>query len=172
MSDGIEVRPEDAMQVAQKALQKVNELEGDLEDLRDQHDQSTEDLAAVKLRISEINEDREYQDLNFNEKVGLVREHAFRKASRGHGRTTLDYKDILWAVFDGEPGNNHCYKMMRKAAGEDEEDQKDMNSGKVGFVFRDPANENKHLAVDAELAKRSAEFYSRNKTESGEAASE
>jgi DNA-binding protein H-NS len=172
MSDGIEVRPEDAMQVAQKALQKVNELEEDLDQLRQQHEHATEDLAALKLRVSEINEDRDYDDLSIDEKVGLVREHAFEKASRGHGRANLDYNDIKWAVFDGEPGNNHCYKLMRRAAGEEEEEQKDMNAGAVGFIVRNPANENQHLAVDAELAKRSAEFYSRNKTDSGEVASE
>jgi DNA-binding protein H-NS len=172
MTDGIEVRPEDAMQVAQKALQKVNDLEEEIEELRDQHEQATEDLTALKLRVSEIDEDRDYEELSFDDKVGLVRQHAFRKASRGHGRANLDYNDIQWAVFDGEPGNNHCYKLMKRAAGKDEEEQQDLNSGKIGFVFRDPANENKHLAVDADLAKRNAEFYSRNKTESGEVASE
>lgn len=167
MSDQPSVRPEDAVQIAQRALAKVNDLERELDDLRDDHDDVVEDLTALKLRIQELDEDRDYESLTLDEKIGKVREHAFQKAVDGHGRTTLDYDDVMWEVFNGEPGTKHCYKLMRLAAGDTEEEQSDIDDGAVGFAHRDPDDGNQHLAVDADRAKRSVAFFPENKT-SGE----
>jgi hypothetical protein len=81
----------------------------------------------------------------------MVREHAYRKAQSAGGMAKLDYDDIMWSVFDGEPGTKHCYKLMRKAA------------GVPGFEHRDPSDGNKHLAVNADRAKRSTAFSPRTK---------
>jgi len=156
-----DVRPEDAVQIAQRALAKVNELERDLEDLRDEHEDAVENLAALQLRVSEQDEDRDYESLTLDEKIGMVREHGFQKAADGHGKTTLTYHDIMWEVFDGQPGNNHCYKLIRLAAGLD--DGCETGSEISGFTARDPDDGTYHLAVDAESAKQSRAFYSRNK---------
>ena len=168
MSDGNEppaVRPEDAVQVAQRALAKVGDLEDDLAELQADHERVAEDLTAVELRLSEIDEDRNYASLTLDEKIGKVREHAFNKARNGRGKATIDYDDVMWGVFDGEPGPNHCYKLLRLAAGlTDAEDGNRPTGGEIlGFRCRDPSDGNYHLAVDAERAKRGAAFYPGNK---------
>lgn len=147
MSDVPDVRPEDALQVAQRALAKANELE----EIEQRVADLEEELTAVKLRVSEFDEDRPYDQLTRDDKIGKVREHAFKKAAQGHGKATLDYDDIKWEVFDGEPSPAHCYDLMKWAA------------QARGFDHRDPANGNEHLAVDAEEAKRGAAFYSAKK---------
>jgi len=98
----------------------------------------------------------------------MVREHAFRKATDGHGRTTLDYDDVMWEVFDGEPGTKHCYKLLRLAAGGDEDDRDSIHDGVPGFVIRDPDDGNFHLAVDADLAKQGVAFFPENKATTSE----
>jgi hypothetical protein len=83
----------------------------------------------------------------------MVREHAFQKASRGSGVAALDYDDIMWEVFDGEPSADHCYTLMKLAA--------DVR----GFEVKTPASGNRSLTVDAKEAKRGAVFSSANKTD-------
>ncbi|QLH78696.1 hypothetical protein HZS55_15980 [Halosimplex rubrum] len=168
MSDGVDVTAEDAIQVAQRALAKVGEQETRIDELEADLDDAVEDLTALKLRVSEEDADREYDSLTLDEKIGRVREHGFERASDGHGRTRLTYDDIMWEVFDGEPGANHCYKLMRRAAGETEAEQEDMEDGTPGFAVRDPDGSTRHLAVNADRAKRGAAFFPRNKTTSGE----
>lgn len=165
MSDDIDVRPEDALQVAQRALAKVNEMEDDYEQ---RIGKLEEELMEVQLRLSEIDEDRPYESLSLDEKVGMVREHGYTKARDGHGRAQLYYDDIMWSVFDGQPGNSHCYKLIRLAAGlteTDDHDGRPTGSEFPGFKARDPDSDNYHLAVDAQKAKKSAAFSSQNKTD-------
>jgi len=159
---GPDVTAEDALHIAQQALQKANEVD----DVQQEIDDLRERVVSLELRLSELDDDTEYQSLTLEQKVGMVRQHGFTKASNGHGRATLDYSDIEWEVFDGEPGTNHCYKLIRLAAG--------LNGAKTGseyagFTARDPEGDNYHLAIDADRAKQNAEFYSRNKTETARA---
>lgn len=163
-TDQPDVRPEDAIQVAQRALQKVNELEGDLEAHQDETDKLRERLVELELRLSEIDDNRDYESLTLDEKIGMVREYAYQKARDGHGKTTLDYDDIMWSVFDGEPGAKHCYKLIRRAAGLC--DDRRTGSEVPGFRARDPDGDAYHLAVDAEQAQRGAAFFPENKTSS------
>lgn len=159
-----DVRPEDALQVAQRALAKVNDLEDELAETDDRLDDLEEKLTAATLRLSEIDDERAYQERTLDEKIGMVREHAFERAANGHGRATLDYDDIMWEVFDGEPSPSHCYKLLRLAAGLTDSDSDRPTGGDIpGFSCRDPDNGNYHLAVDASEAKRGAAFYSENK---------
>jgi len=161
-----DITPEDALQVAQRALEKVLTLEGEIEDLQAKHAEAEEELTALRLRLQEQDEDRPYESLTLDEKVGMVREHGYRKALNGHGKTTLDYDDIMWEVFSGKPGTKHCYKLIRLAAGvTGGEDAKRPTGGEVpGFRARDPAGDNFHLAVDAEAAQQGAAFFPENKT--------
>ncbi|MFW5935354.1 MAG: hypothetical protein ACOCQL_05845 [Halolamina sp.] len=158
---------DDVLQVAQRALAKVSDLEGDLDELREQREDDVEELTALKLRMKEHDEETPYDQLTLDDKIGMVREHAFRKAADGHGRATLDYDDVMWSVFDGEPGTKHCYKLLRLAAGSDEEERESLHDGVPGFVVRDPDDGNFHLAVDADLAKQGVAFFPENKTPSG-----
>lgn len=144
-----EVTPRDAVEIAQRALAKANrvdELEEELDVLEDR-------LAAQELRYSEVEEARDYDPNDTDGNVGRVREHAFRKATRGRGGAMLDYDDVMWEVFDGQPSADYCYKLMR-LAGEAR-----------GFEYKKHATP-KHLVVDAAEAKRGAAFSSANKTSS------
>ena len=162
-------RVEDALQIAQRALAKANDLEGDIEDQRQEIAELREDLTATQLRLSEMDEDRDYASLTLDEKIGMVREHAFEKALAKGGKTTLDYDDIMWHVFEGEPGTKHCYKLMRLAAGTGDDAQGDIREGAIGFVVRDPDNDARHLAVNADLAQQNVALFPENKaaTEGG-----
>ena len=157
------VTPEDALQVAQRALAKVNELESDLEDLRADHDEAIEELTALRLRTSEYEEERSYRQLDTDTKVGMVREHAFERALDQGGKTKIEYKDVKWGVFDGGPGASHCYTLLRKAAGDGDDERRDIRRGVAGFQFRDPDSGNIHLAVDADLAKRESSLFAQKK---------
>jgi hypothetical protein len=143
-----DVSARDALEIAQNALQQANDA--------DQHDeiQALQDrVTALELRTSEWADDREYSSLTLDEKVGLVREHAFNKATDGTGRATLDYDDVMWEVFDGRPGTKHCYKLLRLAA------------QARGFEYTE-ASSPTQLRVDATEARRGAAFFPENKTAS------
>jgi len=148
---------DDAIQVAQRALSRVIELE----EVADRVDDLEDEVAALSFRLSEMDEERPYSARSLDEKVGMVREHAFERAVEGHGKTTLDYSDVMWGVFDGEPGSDHCYKLMRLAAGVDEDGNEVQDV--PGFTFREN-DRPMRLAVDAERAKRGVAFSSENKT--------
>jgi len=158
MSDGDddelpEVTPRDAVQIAQRALAKVNDLERDLEELRSDHDELEEEVTELRLRQSGRDQDREYSSLSLDEKIGMVREHAYKKATATNGYAKVDYNGVRWEVFDKDPSTKHCYKLMRLAA-----------EGLDGFEYCDPDGESKHLRVDATAAKRNAAFFQENKT--------
>jgi TolA-binding protein len=185
MSDGQDVTPEDAITVAQRALAKVGEQQDridelqeqlarhsqqraedrrqirDLEDsvdrLEDDLDEALETAVANSLRLSEEDRDRPYEQHSKDAKIGMVREHAFRKAvDRSTQKARLEWSDVKWEVFDGEPSPGHCYDLLREAGGPD------------GFEHKKPDSGNEHLAVDGAVAKRSREFFAANKDASGE----
>lgn len=149
-----DVTPRDALEVAQRALAKANDLEREFDELREDYEDAVDDLVAVKLRLSEFDEDRAYKDYTRDDKIGIVREHAFRKAVDGRGVATLDYDDIKWGAFDGGPSPAHCYDLMKWAA------------QARGFEHKTPAEGNEHLRCDAQEAKRGAAFYSAKKDSS------
>jgi len=150
MSEEPERTVDDVLLVAQRALSRVNDLEDEVEELRGEYEETAEELTGVMLRLSEISEERPYDGLTRNEKIGMVREHAFNRAVESHGKAALDYNDVMWGVFDGEPGSDHCYDLMEWAA------------EARGFDVRD--DRPRKLVVDAAEAKRGAAFSSENKT--------
>ncbi|GAA0539836.1 hypothetical protein ABNG02_15600 [Halorubrum ejinorense] len=156
MPEDDDVSARDALAIAQRALAKANGLEADLDEATAEIEQLHEDVTSLELRLSEHDDDRDYAQLTRDDKVGMVREHAFQKATRGSGVAALDYDDIRWEVFDGEPSADHCYTLMELAA--------DVR----GFEVKTPASGNRSLTVDASEAKRGAVFSSANKTETEE----
>jgi hypothetical protein len=142
------VTARDAVEIAQRALGKANRVD----DLETELDQLRDDLAAMQLRFSEHDDDQSYENLSLDAKIGMVREHAFTKATDTNGRATLDYDDVQWEVFDGPPPYPmHCYKLLRLAA------------QARGFTYEEAASP-KRLTVDAQEARRGAVFYPENKT--------
>ncbi|WP_265111111.1 hypothetical protein [Halosolutus halophilus] len=153
MSDGSNVRPEDALQVAQRAMARCSELEDIVDELREDNLDLQDRVTSLELRYEDIEENRSYDDLDRDGRVGAVREHAFRGATESHGKAALDYNDIMWSVFDGEPSADYCYKLMRLAAKE------------PGFEYQNPTGKGKQLIVDAREARTGASFSSAKKTD-------
>lgn len=65
MSDR-DINAEDALQVAHRALQKVMEFDGSLEERQAEFDDTIEELTEVKLRLSEL----DYSDLSLDTRSG------------------------------------------------------------------------------------------------------
>lgn len=154
----MDVTPEDALEIAQRAMQKANEVD----DLRQQVDELEADIVEVRARLSAMDGDKEYQHLTLDDKIGKVREHGFKKARKKNGMATLDYSDVMWEVFNGEPSPAHCYKLIRKAAGLDEAET---GSNEPGYTAEDPEGASYRLSVNAKRVKVNYGFYSENKTD-------
>lgn len=135
------VRPEDALQVAQRALAKANALEDENEELRER---------IVELEARQSSSD-DYATLDRDEKVGMVREELVKRARAQHGRAAMDYDDVMWGVFDGEPSADHCYTLMQLAANAE------------GYDLRDPDGGNREVTVDLDAAKDATGFSRANK---------
>jgi len=146
--DHPDVRPEDALQVAQRALRKVNDLKGDLNDLRAENERLRDRIAELEA-TTEVSDD--YDQLDRDTKVGMVRGHLIERARQQHGKAAIDYDDVMWEVFDGEPSADHCYTLMQKAATAD------------GFDVRDRQGENRQLVVDLDATKDLTAFSHANK---------
>lgn len=138
-----DVRPEDALAIAQRALQKISDLERTVADLE-------EEVTRLTLLTSEY-EDRAYERLDRDTKVGRVREYLFEKANARNGRAQVDYDDVIWGVFDGEPSADHAYTLMGLAA-----DYR-------GFAYHEDRRP-RVLTCDAREARQSVAFSSANKT--------
>lgn len=141
MTDEPDVRPEDAAQVAQRALAKVQEQEQAITELQER-------VAALEAAQPDRSE---YDDLDRETKVGMVREHLVERAQTQHGRAAIDYDGVMWEVFDGEPSADHCYTLMELAAEAE------------GFDLRDPNSGNRELVVDIDATNPVLGFSRANK---------
>ena len=139
--DQPDVRPEDALQVAQRALAKANEMERTVED----HEERIAQLEAA------IPDRSDYETLDTQTKVGIVREHLVKRAQEQSGRAAIDYQGVMWEAFDGEPSADHCYTLMERAASAE------------GFDVRDPKKGNKQLTVNLDATKATLGFSRANK---------
>ncbi|NUC71686.1 hypothetical protein HTZ84_05080 [Haloterrigena sp. SYSU A558-1] len=149
-----DITPEDALQVAQRAMSRCSDLEDDVAELEEENLDLKERLTALELRYREIDEQQSYDSLDRDGRVGRVREHAYQRAVDGHGKASLDYNAIMWEVFDGEPSADYCYKLMKLAA------------NAPGFEYHNPTGKGKKLTVDAREARTGASFSSAKKTDS------
>lgn len=139
--DQPDVRPEDALQVAQRALAKANALEDENEQLRER-------IVELEARQSRS---EDYGALDRDEKVGMVREELVKRARAGHGKAAMDYDDVMWGVFDGDPSADHCYTLMQLAANAE------------GYDLREPDGSNREATVDLDAAKDALGFSHANK---------
>lgn len=133
-----DLTPEDAVQIAQRALAKIGDLEDTIEEQNQTIEHMQERIFALENRLPE---NRDYDSLTKQEKIGMVREHVVQRAREQGGVATVDYDDVIWGPFDGEPSASHCYTLMRKAAEAD------------GFRFEDPEHANKRLSVNLDETK-------------------
>ena len=153
MSDAPEIRPEDALQVAQRALARVSEVEERMDELEAENERLEYRVAELEAGLPD--ENTPYDQLDLDEKVGRVRRYLMKRADASpDGWAKIDYDDVMWSVFNGEPSADHCYKLMRLAANAE------------GFEYRDPEKGNKHVSLNQAAAKASAAFSHANKTDS------
>jgi hypothetical protein len=142
---------DDVLAVAQRALARVGDLEDRVAELEAHVVDLQEEQTAHALRLSELDEDRQYDTLTRDDKIGIVREWAFERAVDAGGQIALDYDDVRWGCFDGEPGAAHCYDLMQWAAEAE------------GFERVDPDGANIQLRVDADRAKRARRLFAEKK---------
>jgi len=107
------ITAEDAIQVAQRALRKVNEVESELSRLREENEHLRQ--RVTELEVAQPDAD-DYTSLDRDAKVGMIRQHALAKADDNSGLAQLDYHAIRWEVFNGEPSCGHSYDLMEQAA--------------------------------------------------------
>lgn len=157
MSGEPTVTPEDAANVAQRAHQRLGNLESQIEDLTATVDGLEDELAAAQVALEQLLDDREYEDLDFDDKVARVRQWALEHAQAGRSKT-IYYDDVVERIFADAPATKpsaaHAYDLMKAAA------------DRPGFTFHDEpraANKNKRVTVDPETAKASLELLSANK---------
>lgn len=134
--DELEDRLNGVLSVAQSALQRVNELEAENNELREQLERQEYRIGELDLCLPRATDD--YKSLSTDEKVSRVRKELMdRAAASFNDRAKMDYSAVMWSVFDGKPSADHCYKLMKLAA----EDT-------PGIEFVDPADGNKHVRID------------------------
>jgi len=148
MSQAPSITAEDAVQLAQKAIQKANENEKEIATLREENENLRQCIQELKAAQPDTSD---YENLDRDDKVGLVRQHLYKKATDSNGKAKVDYKDVRWSVFDGEPSPDHCYTLMQQAATE------------AGFEMNDPDTGNKRLTVNTARTNTEGGFSHANK---------
>jgi len=133
--------PRDALNIAQEAMKRITELEETVQ----QQQAIIEELQASKPDPSD------YDSLDREEKVALLKEHLVKKAKEQRGKAAIDYNGIQWEVFSGEPSADHCYTLMKIAAQD------------PGFKKRNPNEGNRQLAVDIDKTSTEDRFSHANK---------
>jgi len=158
--DDLENTAEGALRVAQNALQQKSGLEDRIEDLQSEKERLEFRVAELEVSLQDT-ADADYETLDFDEKVALVRQELMERANVAPTKKAkIDYNDVMWSVFDGKPGAKHCYKLMQSAA------------DVPGFEYNEPAKGNKHVRVDLtktlDETKAQADFFHENKEGTGE----
>jgi len=142
--DGPQVTPNDAVRVAQNALQKANQNEATIASQETYIKQLERRIEQLELIVPDATD---YENLDRADKGALVRDHLVRTAQDRNGKAKVDYHEIKHGVFDGQPSNGHCFDLMEIAA------------RKAGFEVKNPSDGNKHVRVD--LAQTSHETSQR-----------
>lgn len=131
-----------ARKLAQTAIQEKTALAETVDDLRNEVSELRSENERLSYRIAEleaIKPDRStpYEELSREDRVGRVREELMMRAdASATGCADLDYKDVMWSVFSGEPSVGYVYELMRHAAKSD------------GFSVNTPPTGNKRVTVD------------------------
>lgn len=146
--------PRDAVELARQAIQRVNDLEETVEEQAETIQRQQEQIERLQAALPER---QEYDQLDKQTKIGMVREHVVKRAQDNAGKAKIDYQGVKWEVFDGEPSPYHCYELMEQAGTAD------------GFDYQEPANENKRLTVNMSQKNGNAaktDFLHENKRDS------
>lgn len=144
-----------ARKIAQTALQEKSALEDHVDDLEAEIERL--EYRVAELEVATPDETTDYSELSQDEKIGRVRQELMQRANAApSGKAQIEYKDVLWSVFDGEPSAGHVYNLMKSAGRAD------------GFEYADPTDGNKRVTVDVDAVKDEAAFSPVNKDEARE----
>jgi len=124
----LERRVDDLNNYFATAMQRIRDLEAENERLRDR----VAELEATQPDTDGYPDDRDTR-------IGMVRSHLIERARNQHGKAAIDYKDVKYGVFQGEPSPGHCYDLMERAA--------DMD----GFAYDRPSGEGGQKRVRVNL---------------------
>lgn len=162
--DTLEDGLRDARRDHAKALQRISALEEENEELRETVETLRERVVELESQVYPGLEDREYGDLDRDEKVGMVRRHLVQQA-RAHKRmgqppvAKVTYRGVRADVFDGHPTAHHCYDLMRLAGNGE------------GFEFVEPAGSKaKYVKFDLRDVDDPLSFVHGNNAEEGRGA--
>lgn len=138
---GDDLRPEDvraAIDIAKSAKQESLDLREEIENLEEQVERQQFRLGKFQVVIDALDEEP-YDRLSKDEKVARIRNELIERAERSrNGVAALDYEDIVWGVFDGQPSARHAYDLLELAA--DHETLEELSDPRRVSVNLDEAN--------------------------------
>jgi len=129
-------------------------------DLRDRVDDLEDEIERLEFRVGQLetilpDEQDPYAELTREQKVQRIQRYLLERAEATNGVAAVDYDDVQWSVFNGEPSADHCYTLMQLAAEQT-----------PGFTYRD--NERpKRLTVDLDATNAEADFSHANNFATG-----
>jgi len=147
MSSQPQLTAQDAVQVAQQAMQRCNDLETTVAELEDYIEQLEDRIVELEAQTPDTSD---YAELDRDTKVGVVRKHLVERAQQTNGKAAIEYDDVQWGVFDGEPSADHCYTLM-EIAGQTE-----------GFNYDESSTGKIRLTVDMGRTKTNTAFSHAN----------
>jgi len=96
------------------ANDQIDILKEENEKLREENEQLRRRIADIEAIIEPNPGSKEYRQMSKDERVLKVRRTLARRAKKNGGKASMDYNDIS-AVFDEEPSNGYCFKLMKAA---------------------------------------------------------
>lgn len=144
-----DITPQDALAIAQDALERLNELETRVTTLETENHHLRTETGALKAALEDA-QDRPYDALTIDEKVRHVRHELYQRGQSNGRHAEMTYDDVMWSVFDGRPSADHCYKLMELAG------------DTTGFTYHDGTVGQKRVEVDITQANTPAGFSSAN----------
>ena len=149
----IEALEEQVSQLADELLQEREErartrrqlhaARDDIDDLTEQVEALESEVAALRSRVSVDPSAKAYEEMDRAERVEKIRIVLARRAKQNGGRAYYRYRDVL-SLFDEKPSDGYAFKLMREAAGYDDETGA---SSVDGFEFDDHHGEKALRAV-------------------------
>lgn len=140
------------VQQNQRALSQINDLEDRVDELEQERERLI--FRIGKLEETLPGDDAEYDELDREERVAMVKSYIMERAYASNGRFAIDYDDVRWSVFDGEPSADYCYTLMELAARDD------------GFSYKTDARP-KQLRVNLDATNAETDFSHANNSEEG-----
>jgi regulator of replication initiation timing len=117
---------------------------GEIDDLQAENEELRDRLTTLEAITAPERESHEYDQLTRSQKVTQLRRKLVTIAANRNGKAAMDYNDVQ-THFDGRPSPDHCYTLMKLAAGYDEDTDR---SSFDGFRYDKHGGANERLLVN------------------------